>query len=447
MISLPPFVMNVVLEELPNCEVTLRVEVPAERVDTAWKSVSRDFQKHAKLPGFRPGKTPPQLIESKFAREIRDEVLDKLLKDSLNEAIKDKKLRVLGVAQVEGPDLGTDRVVRYTATVIIEPDFELPDYESLEVELAEPVVDDARLEETLDRLRDAHADFSPVEDRPLAMGDYAVLTYASTLDGKPLTEAIPDIPPLLAGRQNFWLEMKDNSFLPGFTEQLIGLSPETEKTFSLTLPADFPLESLRDKALDFTVTVHEINQKSLPEWTDELAGKVLEGKTLAELREFVASNIKQSADQEFQQNKRNAALAALRAKITCPLPARLVNQEMSSIMRDIVADNQQRGISDEELRDHENEILGAARQGAEERIRGRFLLLRIAEKEGLKVSEQDLTLEVMNLSQRYNVPVKKLVADIRKKNGLPSLQENILINKAIAFLADKVKIVPPKAAA
>jgi trigger factor len=439
--------MNVVLEELPNCEVSLRVEVPAERVDVAWKTVSQEFQRHAKLPGFRPGKTPAQLIETKFAREIRGEVLDRLLKETLNEALREKKVRVLGVAQVDGPDLGADRVLRYTATIITEPDFALPEYDSIEVELAEPVVGDAQIAEAFDRLREPHADFSPVEGRGLAMGDYAVLTYASFLDGQPLAEAIPAAPPLLAGRQNFWLEIKDNAFLPGFIDQLLGLSPEAEKEFTLELPEDFPLESVRGKSLAFKVTLHEINAKSLPEWSEELAEKIYPGKSVEELREFVASNLKDSAQREFEQQKRNAAMAALRSRISCPLPARLVNQEMSSIMRDIVADNQQRGIPDEELRSHENEIMGAARQGAEERIRGRFLLLRIAEKEKLQVSEQDLTMEIMSLSQSYNIPVKKLVADIWKKNAITSLQENILINKAVAFLAGKVKVVPPKATA
>lgn len=439
--------MNVVLQELPNCEVSLQVEVPAERVDSQWKKIAREFQLHAKLPGFRPGKTPAQLIENKFAKEIRSEVLDHLLKETLNEAIQEKKLRVLGVAQVEGPDLGADRVVRYTATVITEPEFDLPDYESLEIALAEPQVTEEEIDAAFDRLREPHADFSPVEGRGLAIGDYAVLSYSSSLDGTPLPEAIPGVPPLLAGRQNFWLQMQDNAFLPGFVDQLLGLLPDAEKEFPITLADDFPSESLRGKTLDFKVTLHEINAKSLPEWTEELADKIYPGKTQAELREFVAENLRDNAKQEFERAKRNAALAALRTKITCPLPARLVNQEMSSIMRDIVKENLEQGISDEELRSHENEILGAAKQGAEERVRSRFLLLRIAEKEDLKVTEQDLTMELMLLSQRYGVPVKKLVADIRKKNAFPSLQENILINKAIAFLAEKVKVVPPKAAA
>lgn len=436
--------MNVVLEEQQNCEVLLTVEVPGDRVDSEWKNVADKFAKIAKLPGFRPGKAPRHLVESKYAREIREELTDSLLRSSMSEAIKEKGLRVLGVSKVENVDLGADRILRYQATIITSPDFELPEYEGVEIELAEPAVSDEDLERTLTQLREPHASYEAVEGRPLATGDYAVVTYETSLDGKPLKEVLPSTPPMLQGRQNFWVEVAPHSFLEGFSDHLVGMNSGDSKTFSLSLRQDFPLEDLRGKELGFSVTLHDIQKKILPDWNDELAGKIAPGKTVQDLCDTVRDNMEKMAKQRFEESKRGMLLNKLLEKVTCDLPTSLVQQQMTDILRDIVEENQGRGVSEDELREHQEEIVGAARQSAEQRVRSRFLLLRIAEKEKLRVEEQDLLARVYALSQRYDIPIKKLISDLRKRDGIEPMKEDILASKALDLLATKAMVKPPK---
>jgi trigger factor len=432
--------MNVVVESQPNCLVTLQVELPADQVSKEWTNVTRDFQRQARIPGYRPGKAPQALVESRFAKDIKEELTSKLLRESLNEAIRENNLRVLSVSQVEGIEIAEDRTMRYRATVVTAPEFELPDYSSLPTDITKEKVSEESVQRWLDQLREPHATYTPVEGRSLAMGDYAVLTYSASLEGKPLGEAVPDAPAQLQGRRNAWILMDENSLLPGFCQAIVGMSLNEERTISLDLPADFNLPSLAGKRLDYAVTLHAINTKILPEFDDMLADKIEPGTTAAQLEEKVRERLENLAEVHFQNAKRQAAVRYLLDRVDCELPAPVVEKEMEGILREIIRDNQVRGISDDEIRKHQDELIGAAQQGARERVRGNFLLLRVAEKEKLKVTEEDVTRRVLEMAARYEIPVGKLVKDFERRNGFGPLREQILIGKALDLLAANVRV-------
>jgi trigger factor len=432
--------MNVVVESKPNCLVTLQVELPADQVSKEWTNVTRDFQRQARIPGYRPGKAPQALVESRFAKDIKEELTSKLLRESLNEAIRENNLRVLSVSQVEGIEIAEDRTMRYRATVVTAPEFELPDYSSLPADITKEKVSEESVQRWLDQLREPHATYTPVEGRSLAMGDYAVLTYSASLEGKPLGEAVPDAPAQLQGRRNAWILMDENSLLPGFCQAIVGMSLNEERTISLDLPADFNLPSLAGKRLDYAVTLHAINTKILPEFDDMLADKIEPGTTAAQLEEKVRERLENLAEVHFQNAKRQAAVRYLLDRVDCELPAPVVEKEMEGILREIIRDNQVRGISDDEIRKHQDELIGAAQQGARERVRGNFLLLRVAEKEKLKVTEEDVTRRVLEMAARYEIPVGKLVKDFERRNGFGPLREQILIGKALDLLAANVRV-------
>jgi trigger factor len=272
------------------------------------------------------------------------------------------------------------------------------------------------------------------------MGDYAVLTYAASLDGKPLAEAVPDSPAQLQGRRNAWILMDETSRLPGFCQAIVGMNVNEEKTISLELPADFTLSSLAGKKLEYAVSLHAINTKVLPEFDDALAEKIEAGTTADQLEKKVRDRLADLAEVHFLNTKRQAAVRYLLDRVDCELPAPVVEKEMGSILREIVRDNQVRGISDDEIRKHQDELIGAAQQGAKDRVRGNFLLLRVAEKEKLNVTEEDVTRRVIEMAARYEIPVGKLVKDLERRNGFGPLREQILIGKALDLLAVNVRV-------
>jgi len=435
--------MNVVLENKPNCISTLRVELEPERVEREWKAVASQFQKVARVPGYRPGKAPQAIIDRKFSADIRQELTNKLLREAMNEAIAEKKLNVLSVSKVEDVEIAQDKSMHFTATVVTAPDFELPDYSHIEVEAAKKVVTNADVDEALNAIAEQHADFQTVEGRALEMGDFAIVTYAGTLEGKPLAEAVTNCPPLLAGRANFWVRLSPETLAPGFSEALVGMNIGDTREFTLDIPDSFPFPDVRGKQLAYTATLHEVRTRVLPPIDDALANKLDAGKTIAEIRERIREELGRRAEVDFENAKRNGAMQQLHAKFQCDLPTHMVNNEMSGIIREIVQENQGRGVSDDELKAHEDEIIGAAKQSATERVRSMFLLIRIAEKENIKVTEQDLAMHVTQLAARYQVPVQKFAKDLQKKNAFGQIREQLLAGKALDFIASNVTVREP----
>lgn len=435
--------MNVVLDPQPNCIVNLQVELPADQVTREWRSVAKEFQRQARIPGYRPGKAPQALIDSRFAKSIREELQSKLLRESLNEAIKLKNLHVLSVAKVDGLEIAKDNTMRYVASVVTAPEFELPDYSSLTIEIARREVTDADVEKWLEQARESQATFEAIEGRPVAMGDYAVLSYEGKIGEQLLSEAFPGTPAQLQGRRNAWVFMDEGTLIPGFTKAIEGMSAGEERSFTLHVPETFPLAELRNSQISYTATLHGINIKILPPMDDALAEKIEAGKSLEEVRSALRERLMKIAESEFENGKRNAAVKQLLAKVECELPTHAVNRELSNILRDVVQENRGRGVSDDELMAHENEIVGVAQQSARDRVRANFLLLRIAEKEKLEVSETDMLVTLSEMSRRYEIPIKKLIKELQSRGGFDAIREQILMGKALDLIASNVTIVEP----
>ncbi len=435
--------MNVFVEPKPNCIATLRVELPPDQVEKEWQTTAKAFQKQAKIPGFRPGKAPAAVIAKRYEDDIREEVKSRLLRSSMNEAIAQKKLKVISVAKVDDVEIGADRTMSYSATLVTAPEFELPEYKGIEVEIAKKEMTDVDVEDALNTLAEQHSEFETVEGRALAMDDFAVLTYLGTLDGKPLTEAVENCPPLLAGKPNWWIRMAADTLAPGFCEALVGLNVGEERAFELPLTDGFPFEPLRGKTVAYTATLHEIRERKLPEFDDALASKIEAGKTMPELRERIKTELVRYAENDFESGKRSGAMKKLLESIRFDLPQDMVRNEMSGIMREIVQENQGRGVSDEELQAHEDQIQGAAEQTAQERVKSTFVLLRIAEQEKITATQQELVFHVQRMAERYQIPVNKMVKDLQKRNAIGSIQEQIVVGKALDFVASNATVREP----
>jgi trigger factor len=242
--------------------------------------------------GYRAGKAPRRVIEAKFRKEIQDELTKKLVAKSYQEAIAEKQLRVVSLTNLEEVEFGQDRSMRFRATVVTAPEFELPDYTSIPVQLPDVKVNEADVDATVERLREQAADFIDVPDRGLQMGDFAVLDFEGTIEGKAIRELAPEASKNLHGGKKFWIHFTPQNFLPDFCEQLIG----QKRTETSVLKVKFPETRLGDGGEDGGILCHrERNQgKNLPGIDDAFAAKIAAGKTLAELRHMLelASNTK-----------------------------------------------------------------------------------------------------------------------------------------------------------
>ncbi len=432
--------MNVAVETLPNCLASLRVEVEPAKVSQARETLIKEFGQNVRVPGFRPGKAPRSVVEKKFAKQIREELEGKLLRESTREAIVEKKLRVLHISNVEDIQFGQDDKLSFTATVVTQPEFELPQYKGLAIEVPSAEVTDAEIDEAIENLREQGADFSDIEDRGAQMEDYIVVDYVGTLNGQPVHEAFPKAGKPLSHNEDFWIKMTDEAFFPGYCTQLVGAKAGEAREFDVEVPADFPVEGMPGTQIHYKVTLKGLKTRTLPELNDEFANEVLKGKTLAELREVAREELGRQKVSEQDASKRNQIMKHLLASVECELPEGLVRNQTQRILSEIVRENQARGVTDDVLKGSERELVGMASQNARDKLKGTFVLLRVAEQEKIQVSQEELLGRVAAVARRHQLTFEKALKEIEKNNGLDQINEDILTAKTLDFLISQASV-------
>jgi trigger factor len=432
--------MNVEVENLPNCIASLHIELPPDVVTKEWNEVVKEFRRAARIPGFRPGKAPQNVVEAKFRKEIQDRLTKKLVTETTRVAIQEKGLNVLSISDVAGVEFTPERSMRFTATLITSPEFELPDYKGIQVKVPPDEVTEDEIEKGLQSLRERHATFSDVEGRALELNDFAVIDYAATLDGRPLLEVEPKAPKMLTGGVDFWIKLEENTLLKGFSEQLVGMQVGETRNFDLTVPADFAIPELATRALNFNVTLKGVKSMHLPELTEELASQVAAGLTVEKLKEALKGQLVADKKRRRETLKQNQIIQYLVSHVECELPQSYVKGETRRIMSEIVEHNQLRGISEDVLRENQKDIISMASRNARDRLKTNFILTKIAEKEGIEVKPQELRERVQVLANQYRVKYEKMTSDLEEKGAMGQVREEVLFGKVLDFLTSNANV-------
>jgi trigger factor len=432
--------VKVEVEKQPGSVSTLQIELPPEEVSEEWDAIANSFARFAKIPGYRPGKAPRAVIEKRFRKEIRDELTKKLVSKSYHEAIEQEQLRVASLANIEDVQLGDDKSMRFRATVVTAPEFELPEYKNIPVQLPETKISEAEIDAALERLRDQSADFVDVPERGLKMGDFAVIDFEGSSDGRPISEIAPQASKNLHGGKKFWLRLAPDNFLPKFCEQMLGQKPGGTRAVSVDFAADFPVKELAGRQANYSVTVREIKQKVLPAVDDVFAAKLIPGKTLADLREIIEHDLVHEKEHGRERANEGQVVKYLHERIQLELPPALLKSETRRILADLVQRNRDRGVTDEMLKEKEKELIESAAGLAAHRLKTNFILHRIAERENIKVSREDIDARLREEAVRYNVPVEKMRKELQEHDGLDAFAEQILLGKTLDFLKANVSV-------
>lgn len=432
--------MKVDVEKQPDSTSTLYIQLPPDEVSKEWDAIANSFARFAKIPGYRPGKAPRKVIEAKFKKEIQDELEKKLVSKSYHEAIEQEKLRVVSLTNLEDVKFGDDKSLRFRATVVTAPEFDLPEYKNIKVELPDTKVSEAEVDAALERLREQSADFVDVPERGLEMGDFAVIDFEGSIDGKPISEIAPNASKSLQGNKKFWLHLASDNFLPKFCEQIIGQKPGETRTVTVDFPADFPVGELAGKQAKYTVTLREIKQKVLPPLDDAFAAKLVPDKKLSDLRHMIEHDIEHEKEHEVERAKESQIVKYLHERIQFDLPPALLKNETRRALGELVQRNRERGIPDEMLKGKEKELVEAAGGLAAHRLKTNFILSRIAEREGIEVSRKDVDLRIREEAARYNVSPDKMRKELEEHDGINALAEQILLGKTLDFLKANVSV-------
>jgi trigger factor len=429
--------VNITVENLAPCKKLLRVEVDAKSVDEIFDSITKDYQKQAALPGFRPGKAPRDMVAKKYEADIKDDAKRKLIGDAYRKALEEKKISVLGYPDIEEIQFGRGQVLQFAATIETAPEFQVPQYKGLVVKREAKSVTDEDVERALQLLAQQHVKFETVA-RELKMGDVAVVNYTGTCDGKPVTETAPTAKGLTE-QKNFWVDIAPNTFIAGFAEQLIGARAGDNRSVNVDFPADFVTKELAGKKGAFEVEIVEVKEKVLPPVDDELAKKY-EAASLEKLREGVRRDLENELKYSQAKAVRGQIIDTLLGGANFELPETAVAHETRNVVYNIVQENSKRGVPRDLIEKQKEEIYTAATRSAKDRVKLAFLVQRIAESEGIKVSQEEVLRRVQSLAAAYQIPPDQFIKDLQKRNGVNELYDQIAHEKVLEFLEINARI-------
>jgi len=432
--------MKVEVETQPGSVSTLQIELPPEEVSKEWDAIANSFARFAKIPGYRPGKAPRAVIEKRFRKEIHDELTKKLVSRSYRDAIEQKQLRVVSLTNVEDVQFGDDKSMRFRATVVTAPEFELPEYKNIPVQLPDTKVSEAEVDAALERLREQSADFVDVPERELQMEDFAVIDFEGAIDGRPISEFAPNASKNLHGGKKFWLHLAPENFLPRFCEQIAGMKRGETRSVQVEFPAEFPVAELAGKKADYAVTLNEIKQKVLPPIDDAFAARLVAGKTAADLRHMIEHDLEHEKEHEIERAKESQIVKFLHEHTAFDLPPPLLKSETRRALNELVHGNRARGVPDDILKGKEKELVEGAGSLAAHRLKTNFVLSRIAEREKIEVSREELDARIREEATRYDISVDKMRKELQEHDGLNSLTEQLLLGKTLDFLKANVSI-------
>ncbi|MGE5277344.1 MAG: trigger factor [Acidobacteriota bacterium] len=417
-------------------KTTLEIEVPADEVEKAFSTVSRAYAKRASIPGFRKGHAPESVVQKRFGEQIREDVLEALLPDALSSAIEEKSLSVLGRPRIEALTWDPPGPIRFTAHLDLKPAVDPGDYRGITVEDTSVEPTDEEVTRVIDRLREAHAEFHPIEGRAAAPGDFAV----ADIQGSFVEILAPGQNPRTFRDEKLTLEVGHPDSMPEINEALRGMLPGQTQRFRKSFADDFPNEEFRGKAVDYELTLVALKEKRLPAVDEEFARSVGEGETVESLRERVRKSLRQEKEAERRRKFRRTILDTLLSRGAIPAPEVLVESETDAALRDYARYLAASGTDPKEA-DWER-LRGEARPGAEKRVREYLLLDAIAAREGISVTDTELEAEFKRTAARRGADPAALREQLVQAGGLEALRDEIRLNKTVDLLISAARVLP-----
>ncbi len=429
-----------------NPELTreIEVEVAADEVSKAFKTVVKRYQKLARIPGFRAGKVPESLVRSKFAKEVRQEVLESLVGERFRQAIEEQKLRPVSEPQLLDLQLFDGQPLKFKAGFEVAPEFDVAGYESVRVARPEVTLTEEEYESELNRVLDAHATVEPVdEDRALVNGDWAEIQFRGEV--KDLAQTVTEDGVANASAQepitgdDVLIEIGGKNTLTAFNEALLGAKPGQELKFEVDYPADFGERRLAGQQVSYDVTVKAIKHKSFPERDAEFAKQLGNYESFEDfatkLREHAADRKKEA----LESQAKDKMLEELIGKYQFPVPESFVQQQVDARLDRGLRALAQQGMKAEDMRKLDfGRLRAAQRDQAINEVKVSMILDRIAEAEGIVVSEEDLDRELLMLSLQSREPLEALRERLAGDGGLDRIREQMRREKTGSVLYEKL---------
>jgi len=424
--------MRVSVEEITPIKKKMSVEVPEDQVIKEVDSFYRELNKKAKIKGFRPGKVPRNILERHFKDYVKTEVIQKLIQESYAQALSEAKLHPVSTPLIDPGEIEGGKPFQYVATVETKPEIKLEGYIGLKIEGKKEGVKDEEVEERLKNLQNLHSQLKAISSpRPIQTGDFVILDYEATLEGKPLDEG---------KATDFTVEVGSGRFIPDLEERLVGLNPEEEKEVAVSFPEDYGYKKWAGKTISFHVKIKEIKEKVLPPLDDEFAKDLGDYSSLEDLRFKLREEIEKERKLILERQLKDQMVEQLLQSNAFEVPESLVEEQTRTMVSDTKMRLATQGVDFKNLGLSEEKLQGDYREMAQKQVRTFLILERIADQEGITVTDGEAEDRVREISERIHQKFD-VVKRYYEKNGLiPEVKAGIMSEKTLNFLLEKANV-------
>lgn len=412
---------------------TYEVEVEVDG-KTFMEAVAKVFKKQAKkiaVPGFRKGKAPRAIIEKIYGEDVfYDDAMQDCYPEALDAACNEAGLKVVAVTGLEATQVSKEGFT-FKATVVVEPEIEIKDYDGIEVEKLSTEVTEEMIDEEIDRVRERNSRMVTVEDRAAENGDTVVIDFEGFCDGEAFD----------GGKaEEYNLELGSGNFIPGFEEQLVGHNTGDEFTIDVKFPEEYQAENLKGKDAQFKIKLHEIKKKELPEVDDDFVKDVSEKDTVAEYRDELKEQIAKRLEGESERDLDDKLTNAIIEKVEGEIPDQMVDNEAQNMIREMDMRLRQQGMDFNTYMKYtgmdQNAVLEMYKPEALRRIKMRLALEKIAELEKIEPSEEEIEEEYKKMAEMYNMEADK----VKEIIPVDSVKEDLSVQLAMKHIKDNAVI-------
>jgi trigger factor len=416
----------------PDCTRELVLDIPADEVSKAYSNVVRNYRKYAKIPGFRAGKVPESVIKRRFATEIRKDVIDGLLPERFNKAVLDMGVRPVGQPQVTELTVEDGAPLHVKAVFEFIPDFSIDGYQTVTVDKPSVEITEDEFKHEIDRLRESHATIEPVEeDRVLADGDWAQITYSGLIEGD--ADAAP-----VAGEDTL-VEIGGKDTVEAFTAALRGAKVGQDLKVEVIYPADYAEAKLAGKTVAYNLQVKGIKKRTLPELDDDFAKEIGAYETFADLEARVREHLALRKRRAVESETKDRLFAALGERYSFAVPEFLVQEQIDARLERGLRALAAQGMDTDQMRKLDFARLRAAqRDGAASEVKTSILLDRIAQEENINVSDEELDNELQMAALQAREPFDALKARLTQDGGLARIREQLRREKTASLLYERL---------
>jgi len=425
--------MKVVIQDISTVKKKMNIEVEPEIVALELAKAIIKKQKTAEIPGFRPGKATKDAIERYYGEELKSEALKLIVSQAFEQAINEHNFIAVSMPTISDlSELHKDKQLTFTATVDIRPRIELGAYTGIEIKDQPVSVTDEEVEETVKHVREMYTRLDDVEGQPLTKEHSAILDFEAFHGGKPLENT---------KTTDFMLHLGMDLMLPEFEDQLTGMQKGETKEIKVAFPKDYATKEMAGKDVTFTVTVKDIKKKVLPELDDEFLKNIAGHKSVHELKARLREDLEARKRSELASAQKDELLAKLIDAHTFDVPDSLVEQELNFMVQQQTLFLQSKGADIQKLFDVED-FKKKNREMAMKRVKGIVILQDIADKEDLKITDDDVSMAMATMARNSGQKLEQIFKYYESQaGGLDNLRESLLAQKTLAFLISTAKKV------